>query len=225
MFGIVFPKMAHSTVKDIKLAFGNWDSFQGATPGLGQSDYGRLQGWYESDLYAVVSLTFAGGWSSAFAYYFFHSPEHSFANYGDAEWSVSYDDTGHWRNVVPLRKFALRPHLLVTRDVGRPSGSTALYVEPSLTPSFQLQSAPVPIRIGIPLVVGFSNTYYTGNHGGHPTYGFFRTGVDAVARMTKHSGYSWNLRAGVSVWFPNREVSSGLGGTDTVAWIGTSIAY
>lgn len=223
--GVVFPQLTHATVKDVKLSIGNWNSFQGGRPGLGQADYGSVQGWYESDLYAAVAVTFARGWSSSFAYYFFHSPEHSFDNYGDLEWSVSYDDSQRWRGVVPLRKFALRPHLRVTRDVGRPHGSTALYVEPSLTPSFAVGTADFPVRIGFPLAIGLSDTYYTGIHGGHPHFGFFRTGVNAVARVARTAGYSWNLRVGVSVWIPNHEVTSGLGAADAVAWIGTSVIY
>lgn len=59
-------------------------------------------------------------------------------------------------------------------------------------------------------------------HGAHRTFGLFRTGANAVARMTQTAGCSSNSRAGVRIWTPNREILNGLGASEALAWIGVS---
>lgn len=220
--GIAVPELTNSWVKQVKLVFGNWDSLQSGSPGIGQRNFGTWKGWYESDLYGAATVTLKAGVSSSFAYYFFHSPAHSFADYGNLEWIVRYNDAPFWKDRVSLSGFALKPQLRITRDIGRPGGDNATYIQPSLTPSFNLQSGRHPLKLGIPLVFGFSDVYYHGIHGGHVSYGYFRTGVTLAKTLRKRGTQSWRVAGGVAVWFPNTKVANGLASTVAVARLGMS---
>ncbi|HZD90987.1 MAG TPA: hypothetical protein VE224_12870, partial [Pseudolabrys sp.] len=83
--GLSLPQLTGDTVKSVKLSVGNWDSLQFGAPGLGQADYGPWSGWYESDLYTALNIGLTNGLSASFTVYYYHSPEHSFADYGDFE--------------------------------------------------------------------------------------------------------------------------------------------
>ncbi|MBI1181457.1 MAG: hypothetical protein GC201_12950 [Alphaproteobacteria bacterium] len=218
--GIPLPNPAPGTLHGLRLVLGNWNSLQGGGPGLGQPNRGDLSGWYESDLYASLSADLGGGWHASFGYYHYLSPSHSFRSYDELEWVVSWDDTGRWDDLMPFDGFALNPRLRVTQELGRPGRSDALYIQPSITPSVTVGGPERPVTIGVPVVLGFSDDYYDAKAGGHPGFGYLRTGLSISVPLTGGGRSPLTLTGGVDVWLPNHKVASGLDGTTVVGRIG-----
>jgi hypothetical protein len=218
--GIPMPNPAPDAIDGLRLVVGSWNSLQSGGPGYGQPNRGDLAGWYESDLYASFAADLGDGWHASFGYYHYLSPAHSFRDYGELEWVVSYDDSGRWNDVVPLEGFALNPRLRVTQELGRPGRSDALYVQPSITPSFTLGNPDHPITIGVPVVLGFSDDFYDGVAGGKVTFGYVRTGLSVAVPLTQGGRSPLTMVGGIDVWLPNDKVANGLDGTEVVGRIG-----
>lgn len=219
------PELAGGPIQDVDWFIGSWNSWREGGPGLGQPNRGALAGWYEADFYTGVALGLPNDLRLAFAYYYYHSPSHSFDGYSDLEWILSYDDTGRWEGIVPLRDFTLAPALRVTHEVGRPGREDALYVQPSVMASFNISRTDNPIWIRVPLAVGLSDSYYRGKNGGTVTFGYFRTGLTLAGAPFKLGKYPFRIGVGVDVWVLNDKVNNSLDDTEVVGWAGFRWAF
>ncbi|HEY4547362.1 MAG TPA: hypothetical protein VIG90_13190 [Pedomonas sp.] len=213
---VALPELAGGVVRDVSWFVGNWSSLQSGGPGLGQRNSGDLAGWYEADLYTGISLGLPNDLNFSFTYYYYHSPAHSFRGYSDLEWILSYDDTGRWEGIVPLRDFTLSPMLRITQEVGRPGRKDAFYVQPSLTPSFNIGKADNPVWVRVPLAIGLSDDYYTTSNGGTATFGYFRTGLTIAGSFFRLGANPFMVGGGVDFWVLNDKVANGLDGTELV---------
>lgn len=222
---VALPELAGGAVKDVSWFVGTWNSLQSGGPGLGQRNSGDLAGWYETDFYTGVLLGLPGNLNASFTYYYYHSPAHSFRGYSDLEWILSYDDTGRWEGVVPLRDFTLSPALRVTQEVGRPGRNDAFYVQPSLTPSFNVGSTDDPVWIRVPLAIGLSDDYYIANDGGTVTFGYFRTGLTIATSFFNLGKTPFMVGGGIDYWMLNDKVANGLDDTELVWRVGFRWAF
>jgi len=213
---IALPELSGGPFEEVRWFVGNWNSFQFGGPGLGQENRGTLSGWYEADLYTGVSAELAPRWSMSAAYYYYHSPAHSFRGYSDFEWIMSYDDTGQWEGILPLKDFTLAPSLRITQEVGRPGRADALYIQPSLTASLNLGREDRPVWFRIPLVLGLSDDYYDSANGGKVTFGYFRTGVTIATPAFELAGNPFMVGGGVDIWMLNDKVVNGLNDNELV---------
>lgn len=222
---VALPELSSETIGDVSWFAGNWNSFQRGGPGLGQENRGDLSGWYEADFYTGFSGKIRERWNVSFAYYYYHSPAHSFKGYSDLEWIVSYDDSGLWDGIVPLRDFNLAPALRVTQEVGRPGRKDALYVQPSVTASFNLSRTDNPIWMRVPLILGFSDNYYDGNDGGNEAFGYFRTGLTIAGAPFNLGGNPFMIGGGLDFWVLNDKIANGLDDTELVWRFGFRWAF
>lgn len=217
---IALPELTGDLLTNISWFVGNWNSIQSGGPGLGQRSSGRFAGWYEADLYTGVAVELRERWNLSFTYYYYHSPGNSFATYSDLEWILSFDDSGHWEERVPLRDFTLAPALRITQEIGHPRRNDAFYVQPSLTPSFSIGDPDRPIQIRIPLVLGFADDYYRGVDRGDVGFGYFRTGITIAGSPFSLAGKPVTVSGGFDLWLLNDKVANGLDDNEIVGRIG-----
>lgn len=206
-------------ITDASVFVGSWASIKlGSVP---PGPAGRLTRFYETDLYAGGVIQLDDRWNVSATYYRYESLGDSFTAYNDLELIAGYDDSGAW-NGVPLDNFSLSPSLRLVQEVGRPGREDALYIQPSLTPSFDTNIAGTPIHVAIPVMIGLSDEYYDGIDGGKETFGFFRTGLVLSGQPAPESLPGLTLSGGVDLWVPNSEVASGIDQYDLVGRIGLS---
>ncbi|SMQ57665.1 hypothetical protein SAMN06297468_0009 [Altererythrobacter xiamenensis] len=204
-------------ITDADVFVGSWASIKLGSVPAGPA--GRLTRFYETDLYAGAAIQLAERWNISATYYRYESLGDSFEGYNDLEMIATYDDTGAWDG-VPLENFSLSPSLRLVQEAGRPGREDALYIQPSLTPSFDAQIGGEPIHVAIPLMVGLSDEYYDGIDGGKETFGFFRTGLALSGQPARDSLPGLTLTGAVDLWVPNSEVASGIDEYDVVGRIG-----
>jgi len=206
-------------VTDASVFAGSWASIKlGSVP---PRPAGRLTRFYETDLYAGASIQLADRWNVSATYYRYESLGDSFEGYNDLEMIVGYDDSGLWDS-LPLDNFSLSPSLRLVQEAGRPGRKDALYVQPSLTPSFDANIGGAPINVAVPVMIGLSDEYYDGVDGGKETFGFFRTGLLFSGQPAPDSLPGLTLSGGVDLWIPNSDVASGIDQYDVVGRIGIS---
>lgn len=219
---VALPELTGGIVTNASVFVGNWNSVQGSKPGLGQPNDGPVPGWYEADLYAGASVELDERWTVSGTYYRYVSPAASFPGYNDFELIIRYDDRSLWEGIVPLRGFRLSPSLRVTQEAGQPNRADALYVQPSLTVRFDLGDPERPVGIAIPLVMGFSDSFYRDNRGGNPTFGYVRTGVTVSGKPFANGEDAVTLNGGFDLWKLNGRVANGLNETEIVGRIGAN---
>lgn len=222
---VALPELTVGAVTDASLFVGSWNSIQDGPPGLGQPSSGPFSAWYETDLYAGAAIELNERWTMSATYYRYESPGNSFRGYNDLELIARFDDTDLWQGLLPLRNFTMSPALRMVQEAGRPGRADALYVQPSLTPSFDLGDEQNAVRIAVPLVIGLSDDYYDDVRGGKQTFGFFRTGVTVSGTPFPEEAGAFSVNGGFDLWLLNKRVANGLTGTEFVGRIGASWTF
>ena len=209
-------------VTDASVFAGSWTSIKlGSVP---PGPAGSLNRFFETDLYTGAAVQLADRWNISATYYRYESLSDSFEGYNDLELIVGYDDSGTWDR-LPLDNFSLSPSLRLVQEAGRPGRKDALYIEPSLTPSFDAEIAGVPLNVTIPLMIGLSDEYYDGIDGGKETFGFFRTGLLLSGQPAPESLPGLTISAGADLWVPNSAVASGIDRYDLVGRMGINWGF
>ena len=121
---------------------------------------------------------------------------------------------------APLDNFSLSPSLRLVQEAGRPGREDALYVQPSITPSFDTQIGGATVKLAIPIMIGLSDDYYDGIDGGKKTFGFFRAGLVFSGQPAPDSLPGLSVKGGLDLWIPNSDVANGLNQYDVVGRIG-----
>ncbi|KHK91102.1 TorF family putative porin [Novosphingobium malaysiense] len=217
------PGLEGGAISGAKMFVGNWNNVK-----LGHveaTEAGQLTRFYENDFYVGGAVTVNDRWSVSATYYRYGSLSDSFDGYNDLELIVGFDDSGLWSGTVPLDNFSLSPSLRMVQEAGRPGRPDALYVQPSLSPSFDVGHPDRPVHVTMPLVVGLADTYYDDAQGGHPTFGFFRTGVSVSGQPFPNSAENVRVSGGVDVWMLNDKVVNGLGDSEVVGRIGVNWSF
>lgn len=217
------PAATGGAITHAGLFVGNWNSVKLGSIPPGKA--GQLTRFYESDFYAGAKVELAGRWTISATYYRYTSLGKSFKGYNDLELIVGFDDGNLWNGAVPVRNFSLSPSLRLVQEAGRPGRPDALYVQPSLTPSFDLGPSDRPVHVAIPLVVGLSDTYYDNAQGGHETFGFFKTGLTLSLAPLPDKAPALNLSGGVDVWLLNDRVLNALRQHRVVGRIGIGWSF
>ncbi|WP_299309600.1 hypothetical protein [uncultured Croceicoccus sp.] len=220
---IALPELEGGALTVVTAFVGTWNSIQSGGPGLGQANDGPVPGWYEADIYTGVALTFRERFTVSLAWYRYISPADSFTDYDDFEMILRFDDTQFWKGRVPLDNFTLSPSLRMVQEEGQPLRDDALYVQPSLTPSFTVGTE-MPVTVSVPLMIGLSDSFYRGVDGGNPDFGFFRTGV-TLAISPIEAAPALSVNGGVDVWMLNDDVANGLDDNEFIGRIGARYSF
>lgn len=216
------PEWDGGAITDASIFVGSWSSIKlGDIPPGSRTRFARL---YETDIYAGLALQLAEKWSVSATYYRYESISGSFEGYNDLELKIGYDDSGAWE-VVALDGFRLSPSLRLVQEAGRPGRNDSLYIQPSITPSFDTAIGRVPLNIAVPLAAGFSDGYYDGKDGGHETFGFVSLGLTVSGQPAPERIPGLSISGGLDWWIPNSQVDSGIDGSIVAGRAGISWSF
>lgn len=221
---LALPELTGGAITDVGVFVGSWNSIQFDSPGLGQPSSGALSGWYEADLYAGAAVKLDDRWTVSATYFRYESPGNSFRGYNDLELIVGFDDAALWRRGTGTSRFTLSPAIRMVQEAGRPGRKDALYIQPALTPTYRFGSASRPVRLAVPLVMGFSDHYYLNRAGGTERFGFFRTGV-TLSGNPFPGGSGPVISGGFDIWLLNNKVANGLDSAEVVGRISISHSF
>lgn len=172
------------------LVFGTWNSFHSEIEG---------SPWYESDLFAGVSLALPLNFEFGLYYVYLYGPNagDSFAH--ELDFEFSYDDSTFFGKTFEdneiLSTFSLSPSATLVQEIDGGSdglgdaGDEGTYLELGLEPSFDLDVLALlggkgspPVSFSLPLTLGLNlGDYYETGSGDHDDqgFGFFRAGFSA----------------------------------------------
>lgn len=216
------PALTGGAITDANAFAGTWNNVKLGS--VEPNETGPLTRFYETDIYAGAAIEIDHRWGISATYYRYESLSDSFEGYNDLELIISFDDSGYWET-LELNSFSFAPALRLVQEAGRPDHADSLYIQPSLTPSFDAGPGDAPVRISVPLVLGFSDHYFDSEDGGTETFGFFRTGLAATGTPFPQNAPALQMAAGVDVWFLNEDVANGLGGREVVGRVGFNWSF
>ncbi len=195
-------------LRSASLGIGTWESVHSDHTG---SSGGGPNAWYEADVYPSVSLTWAGGVSTAFTYYWYTSPNNAFNTTEEIDAVIGFDDSPY------LDKFALHPSVtfafetkgssyqdflgISTNGRGHGKGSLAIL---AIAPSYAIPlSDDYPLTLTLPVTVALSMHDYYKDATHNDTYGYASIGLTAnipLAFIPKKYG-TWSVTNGLNTLF------------------------
>lgn len=177
---------------------GTWNSFG---PNAGTQKGGLIEDWYESDLYAGVTLS-QGCLSFTTSYTFLTSPSDAFQSVQEFGISLAIDES-EW-----MKDRALKPYASLGIETGSngsdgPDLDNGVYIEFGIAPDFSFDLNETPITLTFPAAVGLSlSDYYQDTVGKDDTLGFAQVGAKASIPLLEPSrAGAWTLNASMSVLY------------------------
>jgi hypothetical protein len=185
-------------VQSVDLGVGTWISFHT------EETFGHDE-MYEVDYYPSLSVTWAGGITSAVTYYFYTSPNNAFETVEEIAVDLSYDDS------ELLGAFALNPTATFAFETHRSSfggtGKGAVF-ELGLEPGVEVElpcekGDEYPIALTFPFKMGLSMDDYYKNGPDENTFGYARLGFHfgvPIACIPPRFG-GWSVTNGFDLYF------------------------
>ncbi len=193
---------------------GTWNSMQGADAGEGRprgTRERRLRHWYEFDLYTGLQVDFFDHFQTSFMFYYYSSPSGAFDDIHELEWRLNYDDQWVWEQELGLEGFALYPAMRITAETRHPERGGAWYFQPSITPSYTLQDAPVDLTVSVPVILGFgANEMYLDEDGENIYLGMIQSGLRLSTPIDLGDG-DLSIRGGLDVTYVTDSNINGFG--------------
>jgi len=192
----------------VQLNFGLWSSFHdkktdaGAltgTPGVSSTDY-----WYEFDMTAGISFTFAKNFTFTPSYFTFLSPNDGFSTFKGLNLKFAYDDTSLWGE----SGFKLNPYVQVLFELENKAGSgldEGIYYEVGIAPSMPVG----PVTLTFPVTAGFGSHEFYGSFNEEEGtiddewFGFVSAGVNVGygLKFIPECYGTWTATAGYTYYF------------------------
>ena len=179
-------------LKTVGVNVGTWNSLHTGAAGL---DGPTRRLWYESDFYATLGLGLGAGTSVGVTYTAYTSPNFLFSTVRELAFKVAVDDSG------ALGKAAVRPYVLLARELGEDGGQAdgglepGTYLELGAAPAF----AAARVSVSVPVKVGLSVSNYYEGALGDERFGFFSiAGIATVPFTNAPTRFgTWNVHGGV----------------------------
>jgi hypothetical protein len=173
-------------VKTAGVNFGTWNAFLTGTSG---SDPLADNAFYESDLYASLTLGFGGGVSITPMFTAYTSPNDVFKTVKEVSFKVAHANKA--------ATYALVAFELGGDDSGQADGGSELgtYLELGIGPSWPLADGKA--TLAIPVKVGLSLKDYYELSGEDKKFGYIDVGALITVPL---SGGKWNVHGGVDVF-------------------------
>jgi len=216
-------------VQSVDLGIGTWLSVHSEDTFASGSGPDAL---YEADYYPSLSISWAGGVTSAVTYYFYTSPNGAFRTVEEIVVDLSYDDS------ELLGAFAMYPTASFAFETQRSSfggsGKGAVF-ELGLEPGTEVSiSEDYPIAITVPIALALSMDDYYKNGPENDTFGYAMIGLHAgipLAFVPPRYG-DWSITNGFDVYFLSDTVHEytkdtfGMGDTVYPVWTSSlTLAY
>ena len=214
-------------VQSVDLGIATWLSIQSEDT---LSSGSGPDAMYETDYYPSLSVSWAGGVTSAITYYFYTSPNNAFRTVEEIAVDLSYDDS------ELLGAFAMSPTASFVFETHRSSfggiGKGAVFefgVEPGAEVKLPMDSADkYPIAITVPVKLALSMDDYYRDGSDNDVYGYARIGLHAgipIACIPPRYG-AWSITNGFDLYFLGDTVheyaKSNFGMSDSVYPVWTS---
>lgn len=220
-------------VSSVDLHAGVWASIHdGPTGDLAPTTVGPAH-WYEADLTAGLSLTFAEMIGLDIAYVGYFSPNGRFATVHELDVGLSGDDSSAWTDAIDGRFGGFQPWLTLAAELdGSAFGANSgLYLELGIAPSFALvDHDAVSLGLSIPVAVGLGLGDYYDPAGGAEVFGTFSAGASldlGLAFIPAPYG-EWTLSAGANALLLGDALAAANAGGDSFELLGTvglGVAY
>jgi len=212
---------------------GNWNNINLASGSDGIARSGSaadLKDWYETDIYAGLRLSLHENLLVSFRYNYYTSPSDSFADIGELDFRIAWDDSSFWGDRVELTGFRLTPRVRIAKELDDGGGPEQWFFSPRLTPSFVLDGLPNDPRINFPLILGLGadGQYIDSTTGEDETFGFFQTGVavDLPLDVLPSEGGALSVTGAVDVYIlADENLSPNQDRTEVVARFGVSYSF
>ncbi len=220
-------------LRSADVGFGTWASIHEQETGASGNGPDAM---YETDFYPSLSLTWGGGLTTSFTYYFYTSPNNAFDTVQEAVVSASFDDSEY------LNEFALNPSVDFVFETdnsrfGAGSGRGNMVefgIRPGATFITDADTGECyPITLAFPAKLGLSmGSYYNDGPapGENDTFGYASLGANvavALGFIPKNYG-NWSAGVGLDVYFlndalenVNRDEFTPLGSSDPISPVGT----
>ena len=178
--GLIFQPNVYMTFNAFKsddlnvdLKLGSWNSFHSEQTASDDA-------WYESDLYALSSVTYKG-FSFNLGYTAYTYPGDAFDTIQEVGISTSYDDSKWWTD-WGVDGFALKPSIGWYWEIEDGNGSEDKYLELGLYPSYTLNRSDWGMigkgAITFPVILGMSTDgYYLDSDGHNEFFGYISGGA------------------------------------------------
>jgi hypothetical protein len=182
-------------LRDVTIGAGAWNSFHSERT----LNRDQNQWWYELDVYPLISMDFANGFSLLTVYYFYTSPNDAFTTVQEANFKLSWDDSeafGRW-SMQPWVNLAWE---VKNSSFNRQEGYGLQFgVAPTLyaadDESFVLTA---PAEVGLSL-----EDYYEGTNGENHTFGYANVGLAAAIPLgfVPEGAGDWSLGLSAKYFF------------------------
>lgn len=203
--GLLVQPAARVTARVGEVSGTSIDAFFGTWNSVGPNAFTRsndaVRSWYESDLYAGLTLTH-GPLSFSTSYTFLTSPSGAFQTVQELGFTAAIDDSA-WMN-----ELALKPSLTLVVETGAngsdsPDLDNGVYLELAVCPGTTFKVFETPIALTFPASVGFSvSKYYQDAQGRDGAFGFGQVGARVAIPLGGPGPCgAWTLNAGVAVLF------------------------
>ncbi len=221
-----YAEISTSIADGVDAYFGTWNSLHSNDEtATGNSN----EFWYESDIYAGVSLGLVDKVSLDVAVVGYLYPNGNFTDYWELLTTVGFDDSEY------LGEWALSPYVMLGLEFATDDAADEdnIYLEIGGEWGYSLvESADYPIDLTVPIKIGMSlDDFYVNNEDGdNELFGFISVGAVASVPLsfvpTEYG--TWSASAGLTGYLLNDDVSLNQGEEDTfmvVAQVGVSMEY
>ncbi|MEM8493947.1 MAG: TorF family putative porin [Planctomycetota bacterium] len=214
-----YVEASFAIAEGVDFYIGSWNSIhEDETGTTGSNDE-----WYESDLYAGVSLGLLDPVSLDISYVHYLYPNGNFGDYKEIDIAVGFDDSGLYGD----NDLAFSPYALIAFefDTTAAGDDDNIYLELGAEYGMSLvESEDYPIDLTIPLTIGLSlDEFYVDAGGDNEFFGFVSIGANLGMPLTfiPTEFGSWSAGAGVTVFFLNDEAGLDDGDNDDFNIVGT----
>lgn len=190
-------------VRSVDAGVGTWLSLQSEDAGAFAPG---SDGVYETDYYPSLSVAWAGGISTSLTYYFYTSPNDSFATIEEFAIDLAFDDAP-WLGAWAMNPTATFSFETKSSSFGDGKGaSLEIGIEPGteFTLPFD-EAAAYPVVISVPAKLGLSTDGYYADGVRDETFGYFQFGLHAslpIACLPERYG-ALTLTNGLDVYVVN----------------------
>lgn len=216
-----YAEASFAIAEGVDFYIGTWNSIHedetGATAGSSNDE------WYESDLYAGVSLGMFDPISLDISYVHYLYPNNNFGDYKEINVAVGFDDTGlYGENDLTLSPYALVAFEFDTTSAGDDDN---IYLEVGAEYGMSLvESEDYPIDLTIPVAIGMSiDEFYVDADGDNEFFGFVSIGANLGMPLTfiPSEFGSWSAGAGLTLFLLNDEAGLDDGDNDDYNLVGS----
>jgi hypothetical protein len=188
----------NSVLTGLRAQVGLWSSLQ--------SEQTASDGfWYETDLQASLTATFASDYYAALRFTYYAYPDDAFESVQELGVAGGIVDISKWWDKSETKSFTLPAEFGIYKEISDGNGDQDTYWELKVTPTIALGDETIPSfgkpTLSFPVVLGGSfDGYYTEDDGSNEEFGYVSVGANLGLPMkfvpAKYG--SWTLNAGVN---------------------------